>query len=108
MTKTYYRTFKNGVKDIGKLLMLLLLMGSFTLVKAQIGSYSFTNTTAAYSTIVGGAGTTAVTISSMDDGMSASQTIPFTFNFGGTNYTTFKINSNGWINIGAASSTTSN
>ncbi|MEC4005922.1 GEVED domain-containing protein, partial [Flavobacterium sp. SUN052] len=88
--------------------LLVLFLFSFGNGYGQIGSYSFANTNTAYSTIVGGSGTTAVTIASMDDGISAAQTIPFTFNFGGNNFTTFKINSNGWLNIGALSTSTTN
>lgn len=86
---------------------LVLLLGLWTTNSiAQIGSYTFANTTAAYSTIVGGPGTAAVTLSSMDDAISATQTLPFSFNFGGTAYTTFRINSNGWVGFGAPTSTT--
>lgn len=86
---------------------LVLLLGLWTTNSiAQIGSYTFANTTAAYSTIVGGPGTVAVTLGSMDDAISATQTLPFSFNFGGTAYTTFRINSNGWIGFGAPTSTT--
>ncbi|MFN7015358.1 MAG: immunoglobulin domain-containing protein, partial [Bacteroidia bacterium] len=73
-----------------------------------VGSYTFESTTATYSSIVGGVGTTAVSLSSMDDSISATQTLPFTFNFGGNNFTTFKINSNGWIQLGATSTSTTN
>jgi|GEM_PF-2061814 len=80
---------------------------SFT--PSNIGAYVFSTTTSPYQTIVGGVGTTAMTtLSSMDDSISASQTLPFTFNYGGTNFTTYKINSNGWINLGAASTSTTN
>ncbi|SHE91118.1 Fibronectin type III domain-containing protein, partial [Flavobacterium fontis] len=81
-------------------------VSSFT--PANIGSYVFANTTSPYATIVGQPGTSAVTLSSMDDSISATQTIPFTFNFGGTDFTSYKINSNGWINLGGASVSTTN
>ncbi|WP_297517657.1 fibronectin type III domain-containing protein, partial [Flavobacterium sp.] len=81
-------------------------VSSFT--PANIGSYVFANNTSSYSTIVGQAGTTAVTLSSMDDSISAAQTIPFTFNFGGTDFTSYKINSNGWVSLGSASTNTTN
>ncbi|WP_284653393.1 GEVED domain-containing protein [Flavobacterium terrisoli] len=73
-----------------------------------VGGYTFVNTTAPYASIVGGVGTTAVTLSSMDDAISATQTLPFTFNYGNANFTTFKINANGWIQLGAASTSTTN
>ena len=75
---------------------------------AQISSYTFNSSTSPYSTIVGGVGTSAVTLASTDDGISASQTIPFSFTFGLSNFTTFKINSNGWLNVGAAATSGTN
>jgi hypothetical protein len=75
---------------------------------SNIGAYTFTNTTSPFQTIVGGAGTAAVTLSGMDDSISDAQTIPFTFNFGGTDFTQFKINSNGWLSLGSASTNTTN
>ncbi|MCZ8357569.1 MAG: fibronectin type III domain-containing protein, partial [Microcystis sp. LE19-388.1G] len=81
-------------------------VSSFT--PANIGSYVFANTTATYATIVGQSGTAAVTLSSMDDSISAALTIPFTFNFGGTDFTSYKINSNGWVSLGSASTNTTN
>lgn len=41
----------------------------------------------------------------IDDGISASQTIPFTFNFSGTDFTTYRVSSNGWLGFGAPTST---
>ena len=37
----------------------------------------------------------------LDDGISATQTIPFPFNFNGTSFTTYRVNSNGWLGFGA-------
>ena len=75
---------------------------------SNIGAYTFTNTTSPFQSIVGGAGTVAVTLSGMDDSISAAQTLPFTFNYGGTPFTGFKINSNGWLSLGTASTATTN
>jgi hypothetical protein len=78
----------------------------------NIGSYVFENTTDAFSSIVGGVGTTALTLtptgSFTDDAISAALTIPFTFKFGGVDFTTYKMNSNGWIQLGATSTSGSN
>ncbi|RYZ56490.1 MAG: T9SS type A sorting domain-containing protein [Sphingobacteriales bacterium] len=80
--------------------------GASTFTPGSVGSYAFTNTVTPYQTIVGGTGTTAVTLSSVDDAISAPVAIPFPFNFGGTPFNDFKINSNGWINLGSASTST--
>ena len=74
----------------------------------SIGTYAFANTTGAYTSIVGQSGTAAVTLSSMDDSISSAQTLPFTFNYGGNSFTTFKISSNGWMQLGATSTATTN
>jgi subtilisin-like proprotein convertase family protein len=73
-----------------------------------VSNYTFESTTDTFTSIVGGVGTTAVTLSSMDDSISALQTLPFTFNYGGNNFTSFKINSNGWIQMGGASTSSTN
>jgi|GEM_PF-2807820 len=80
----------------------------FSGAQAQVGSYAFTNGTSAYNTIVGGPGTTPVTLTSVDDAISNPQNIGYTFNFGGTPFTTYRINSNGWLNLGAASTSPTN
>lgn len=46
-------------------------------------------------------GSTALLGTLVDDGASAITTIPFTFNFGGTNYTQFSVSSNGLLGLGA-------
>ncbi len=73
---------------------------------ALIGSYAFTNTTGTYTeltgdtpfTVNGGGGT-------LDDGYSADQTIPFPFDFGGTVFTTYRLNTNGWLGFGSHTAT---
>ena len=37
----------------------------------------------------------------LDDGISATQTIPFPFNFNGSHFTSYRVNSNGWLGFGA-------
>ncbi|NNT71775.1 T9SS type A sorting domain-containing protein [Flavobacterium sp. IMCC34852] len=55
------------------------------------------------------AGTVATAISgTADDTASGALPIGFTFNYGGTNYTNFRVNSNGLLSFGAGSSTASN
>lgn len=52
-----------------------------------------------------GVATTALTSGTLDDGGWNSQTLPFTFNFFGTNYTSFAVSTNGFITLGATAST---
>jgi hypothetical protein len=52
-------------------------------------------------------GSTQLVGASSDDGASALTTIPFTFNYGGTNYTSFGAGANGVLRLGAVTSTTS-
>lgn len=72
-----------------------------------IGGYTFANAAGTYTpltgdtpfTINGGGGTA-------DDGYSADQTIPFSFEFGGTLFTTYRVNTNGWLGFGSPTATT--
>ncbi|WP_284652025.1 BNR-repeat neuraminidase N-terminal domain-containing protein [Flavobacterium terrisoli] len=77
-----------------------------------VGSYTFENTIASFNSIVGGSGTVALTLNSSagsppvvattDDGISDAQTLPFTFHFGGNNFTSFRMSTNGWISFDTA------
>ena len=49
---------------------------------------------------------TGTVVSLIDDSVSSLQSIGFTFNFNGTNYTLFYIGSNGWISFVSGNSTT--
>ncbi|MGC4041420.1 MAG: fibronectin type III domain-containing protein [Flavobacterium sp.] len=79
-----------------------------------ISGYEFVNTTSPYATIVGGSGTTALSllssssIATMDDGISAAQTLPFTFIYGGNSFNSFKMNSNGWLTFDTSATATQN
>ncbi len=75
---------------------------------STIASYTFNNTTSPYATIVGGTGTTAVTLSGTDSAISSTQTLPYSFSFGGNSFNSYKINSNGWITFDATSTSTTN
>ena len=49
---------------------------------------------------------TAVTISSLDDGVSSAVTLPFAFRFYGVNYSSVRVGSNGNLQFGTTTSTT--
>ncbi|UPQ80773.1 GEVED domain-containing protein [Flavobacterium azooxidireducens] len=74
----------------------------------NISAYKFTRTTSTYSALTGattfsisaGAGTA-------DDGYSALLGIGFNFNFGGNNFTQFRVSSNGAVYLGGAPAATS-
>jgi len=104
------RSSSNSVWRLLNLFVLFLVGFSSSAQIGAAGSYTFANTTNTFSTIVGGSGTTAVTLSSMDDGISSNIAMPFSFNFSNTNVVNFQINSNGWLgfNTGTASTSTTN
>ena len=62
-----------------------------------VSTYTFSSSNSNYTSITG----TTLYSASWDDGSSALLTIPFTFNYNGTNYTTLCINANGFITLGA-------
>ncbi len=68
---------------------------------AQVNTYSFAQSSGTYSPITG----TAFLVGA-DDSNSGIQNIGFTFNFAGTNFTQFVVNSNGHIRLGATAPTT--
>lgn len=90
----------------------LLLISAMLLIWAgsswgQVATgYTFSQASGTYTelegattfSINGGGGT-------LDDGYSATQTIPFNFAFGGTSFNTYRVNSNGWLGFGAPTTT---
>ena len=74
---------------------LLFLISSFS-SKAVVSSYVFSNSTGNYIAISG----TTLYSGLWDDGSSAILTMPFTFNYNGTSYTTIGVNANGFITLG--------
>jgi hypothetical protein len=76
----------------------LILLFIFFITKANsqaVSGYLFLQSAEPYTPVVG---TTATAIG--DDGFQNAIPITFSFNFGGTNYTTFSISTNGWIRLG--------
>ena len=81
--------------------MCFIMMCSASL-KAQISAYSFAESTEAYTAVVGTNSTAAG-----DDGSQNTIPLGFTFNLGGVNYTTFSLNTNGFIRLGTTVAGTS-
>ena len=82
------------MKKITLLFTFLVAFGYSTY--AQVSAYSFSESTEAYAQITGTTST-----ATGDDGSQDAIAIGFTFNFDGTNYTTFSVNTNGFIRLGA-------
>lgn len=66
-------------------------------VNTSVANYSFAASSGTYAPLVGGTNSTATG----DDGSQNSISIGFPFVYNGTSYTTFSINTNGFIKIGA-------
>ncbi len=80
----------------------LLAVGSLSAATAQSLNYrvsTATNTTTTYTDLA--ATGTVITTANADDANSAVQNIGFTFNYDGTAYTQFTLNTNGFIKLGA-------
>jgi hypothetical protein len=81
------------------LFLLTFLFHSFFL-KAQVNIYSFSESTGTYNELVGGTLSSAVG----DDGTQFNIALPFTFNFGGNNFTAVGVGTNGWLRLGTSTS----
>ncbi len=80
-------------------LFLIVFLLLPTRANATTGTYTFTSSSGTYSPLTGG--TTLVSGASWDDTASALLTLPFTFIYNNVAYTSFGINSNGFITLGA-------
>lgn len=80
-------------------LVLLLLAGSFNSANSQVvNTYSFSQTTGTYTPITTG---TVLGVAANDDTSFPANPIGFSFTYGGTTYTTFSVNSNGFLALGS-------
>ena len=83
------------MKKITHLLLLLILCVSKSIAQ-PVSGYLFSESTETYTPVVGTNSSAAG-----DDGSENGISIGFPFNYAGTSYTTFSINTNGWIRLGA-------
>ncbi|WP_294818883.1 hypothetical protein [uncultured Flavobacterium sp.] len=74
--------------------LLLFLAGFAADSFAQVNTYTFASSTAAYSPITGG------TLHGSSDNLNYSFTLPFSFTYGGTGYTVARPTSNGFLVLG--------
>jgi len=103
---------KNTQLSISILKMLRLAQFSFLLfilttfnIKAQVSAYTFASAAGTYTAITSGTVANAVG-SSWDDAVTSAIPIGFNFYFNGTTYSTFGINSNGFIILGSGAPVT--
>ena len=92
--KSTWQNLRNGI-------LIFIFFASMNSAKALVANYAFASSVSNYSTL---AGTTFVT-GTWDDSSSALITLPFTFNYNNTNYTTLSINTNGYVTFGAVPAT---
>lgn len=92
---------------IKKLIVVLLLLTSTTMLNAQVSVYNFTQSTGTYTAITGGTVVATATgtsgAASLDDVIYtiADGTIPFSFNYDNNNYTGCKVSTNGFLTFGS-------
>jgi hypothetical protein len=101
-TKRFYSLVKSAYAFCAMGLMSLAATDTFAQYPAS--SYQFTAVSSTFTEITGSA--TNITAIQTDDGTSASLPIGFTFNYCGTNYTDFRMCSNGWLSFNAATTST--
>ena len=89
--KRIYNCFKTAI--------LLILAISGLNLEAQVSSYTFTQSASTYTPI--GSGGTRQTSAEGDEG-GVAVSLPFTFNFNGTGYTSVAASTNGFIQMGTA------
>ncbi len=89
---------KLSLKPLGLLFLSISLISGF--VSGQDAStYTFSATTATYADLTG---TTNTSLGATDDdAVSAAITLPFTFTFGGDDYTQARVSTNGWLTFGS-------
>ncbi len=82
---------------------LMIILSAFLPAKAFVSGYTFSSSTTNYTAITG----TTLFTGTWDDGVSTLLTIPFTFTYNGTAYTSLGVCTNGFITMGSvpASST---
>lgn len=90
-------------KNFNLLFSVLFFAFGIAMINAQTAaSYSFTSTTATYANLTGTTNVVGLGNTS-DDVLSNTTNIGFTFNFAGTNYTQFKVSSNGFVTFNTGS-----
>ena len=82
------------MKKITFLLVFVLMLMNVSFAQ-QVSLYSFSESTDSYNPVNG-----TIASATGDDGSQNGISIGFTFNYEGVDYSTFSINTNGFINLG--------
>jgi len=83
---------------LGALFLTILSVFSEDVSSQAISSYVFSSSVGTYTAVTG---TTISTTAWDDESTAVTLPIGFSFNFGGTSFTTFGVSNNGWIQLGA-------
>jgi hypothetical protein len=98
ITRLQFATrFSSGKRWAGALALLAGLLPSLGHAQDRADAYAFTQTTGTYTPITG----TVISTASDDNVVYPATTLPFTFTYAGTAYTTLRITSNGYVTFGA-------
>ncbi|MBK7525180.1 MAG: hypothetical protein IPI53_13810 [Saprospiraceae bacterium] len=76
-------------------------------VYSQVANYSFSQSTGTYTPITGGTVFSSTLSTTLDSEVYGNLPIGFTFNYNGTDYSSFGINANGWISMGTTTPSSS-
>jgi hypothetical protein len=103
MNQFYFRSTNGNLKKLlTKLHFLIFLFLIFpNQSHALVGNYTFASSSGTYTALVGG--TTLASGTTWDDQVSTLITMPFSFTYNNVAYTTLGINANGFITLGAVS-----
>jgi hypothetical protein len=95
--KLFYNSLKKSVSAnfVATFVAMVLLTGN---AWSQVSTYSFSSSAGTYTPITGG---TTLGAATTDDDVFGNLPIGFSFCYNGTSYTSFGVNSNGWISLGA-------
>ena len=98
----YPQKFLHLLRKLNFLGVLVLTLVNVNIVHSQLNGYTFSTTTGNALEV---GGFTNLVGTFMDDDVSAITNIGFTFNYGGTDYTTFSVTSNGLLRFGGSAVT---
>jgi hypothetical protein len=97
ITNTKVTTMKSFTRI---LLLTVILLTTVLGIQAQVSSYSFSSSSGTYNEISGG----VVLHSSFADDALSTGSIGFAFKYNAIDYTSIKVNSNGWASFGTTTS----
>jgi len=84
--------------------LVLFLFTSVNEIYSQASSYTFSASSSTYNVLTGTTNFTGFSGPTDDENYSSTLTLPFTFNFSGTDYSICRVGSNGWLSFTATNS----